>query len=1055
MSPFRVAIVVFIICSAIFSTDQAFGQAQAQAQTQAQPKQQWTQPKAQEQQTWQQSQKDVWKAQATAANDGESFGRALMEVKRLHAEKPNSAKLRMAQRKALALAEQIGNNLDAQVKQTETNSSLTAEQKANLKNTAEEIKKWMRGEMDSALIPIRGVIMKDPNAPASEKNIAQVELQVAGADRETLMKEAQEHKRSLISRGATAGGHFTTQYATFGAASFLLATAQLGMSYQTNPVALDQWLMSVKDPVGAAGFALFMAVNHPVSAALMGVMKGTIPRLMIPYIGMLAGSLASTAFHDVVADADLHKCTMSYFTKAGRSEEICNKAFDTWVPTNKIIEYSPGLMSLIASQAIADVGRYALVRAFGQGTRQALAETAPGKAVRLVFNGLKVVPQATGVAANAARSGATVAAGGFTPVSFALGAAQFTVFLAIDSVVAEPIMQWKSEAMLASMNLKTFFDKWGFHREFSRPVEGKTQMIQNAFDVEATDLYSAHQYLMLSYTNLGQSAWAKPEDVNKCVPPEVAEKKIPGILSRPVMLIPNIFDSFAKTYRLIAHSKSDQQLRCEVLARPTELITRYGELNKKWRETLLTSFTTKQQSWLQLIANFNEVFLASNTVAQYLADAKHKMSRGGEKPDLSREAISKLIVDPDAQAQAAAGGGHSHAQPSQPNSFGRLATPQLADYVIATLACGTNVSTAQAEESSSILSRAWSKAVTFVKGRDTAYLKTRFGSSFQFVAPNITTGDGSICSNGEWTQDPNYTLYSNEVDALPADVFTGKFRDSATKRTYVGLAEYVFENIKPEVYQAEGDYSNFAVWWDKNVQESIEPVWQKYAKAYGKLIEESFLPVAFNREFRNGCPTVSGRGSTNNAKAEKDSDGFVAQTSRSSGKGNTDQNCADSPIAYRVGQGVFLSLEIEMRNYLRGVYSIYASTFSQTDKEMQKHALKAYLDVANHLISRVVNLGKEEFKSDELPQFVDTNRDAVSALKAMVEAKMDEIGEPEDSFRRASLNQLTTAINNLLFEQGQYAAKVKTMDFMDAISRPLDEKVNTPKPSNPFNRGPR
>lgn len=1044
MSPKHLAIIVFIVCSALLQTESAFAKATAQfSPTQT--------------------------AKATAAND--SFESALEEVKRLKEEKPGSARLRMAQRKVLRLAEEMNRSLNEQLTQVEADGALSTEEKAKVRNRIEQMRTWAQKSMDESGVPIRAVILKNPNASATLQNLQQIEFNVQPGSHEELLKEAQKHKANFAVKGLKAGGHFTTQYATFGAASFLLATAQLGISYQSNPVAWEQWMTSVSDPTGAAGFALFMAVNHPVATALHGVMKGTIPKLMIPYIGMLAGSMASTVFHDLVIDNDLHKCTVSYFKSFARDEESCNKAFDKWVPTNKIIEYSPGLMSLVASQAIADVGRFAIMRAMGKGATSAAAQATETGAVRMVFKGMTVVPQAVSVGANAARSGTTIAMGGFTPMSFIMGAAQFTVFLAIDSVIAEPIMHAKNEGMLATLNLKTWFDKMGMHRDYFRPPTGAKQMIANAFDVEATDLYSAHQYLMLNYANLNQIGWQSPHDQKWCLPPDIAEKKIPGILARPVMLIPNIFDAFATGYRFLYHSKSNEQLRCEVLAKPTELVARYGELNKTWRDTIMGSFSMKQAAWSQLISNFTEGYAASQKIAQYLADAKFKMSKDpSAQPDLSREALIKLISDKpavsplgDSVPKASEGGMSAKAmekpadetpvETSQPKNFKRLSTPHLVDYVIANLACGVHIGD---ESKPGLVGRLWNKAVKMYNGADSPYLRTRFGSSFSFAPPNITMGDGSICANGVWTQDPNFTVVSAETGtaALPPDVFKGQFNDKATGKSYTGLASYVFENMAEDVYKASGDYSNFAVWWDTYIQSSVEQVWSKYAQAYSKLIAKELIPVAFDREFRNGCPTVTGRGMTNNpTKNPYDSDGFVAQTSKLPGRGNSPQQCADSNIAYRVGRGVFLSIEIEMRNYLRGLYSLNGSLYTAAEKEQSKAAQTEFLRVANDLINSVTNLSKETFQSNDITDYVDQTREKVTTLNTLITVRLEQLKEPKEGHRRAALTQLTNATGGLVYEVGQLAAHVKMMDFMDGTSRPTGQKVNNKPGSNPFNRG--
>ena len=989
--------------------------------------------------------------QAQAVAPKQSFLSAIEEVKRLENEQPDSATLRNAYRKVLKLASRLSDDLDQQVALSEASNN-SKEQKEAVKLSAYQIKEWSSRMLDRANVPMRGMILYNPNLPATKDNAREAQVLVKPGDRAQILKESRL-RHAFVNGGKKFGGmalNFSTQAVTLGAAAWLMSAAQLGLNYQNNPVAFDQWLAGQEDPMALAGLGVFMLANHQTAKLLMGVKEGRIPRSMIPYIGMVAGSLAQDLFHDIVADLDMHKCVKSNFS----DDASCAKAFDHWVLTNKVLEYTPGLITMVASQAVSDAARAFLT----QKTAQKAAVEIDKTALRLTFSGIRTV-RAAGIGARIAQAGTTVLAGGLNPVSLASGGAQLLIFLVLDAEFSEPLLQAKNDALLASFNLKTWLDKWGWHREYFFPPKDAKQLIANAFDVEATDLYSAHQYLMTSYTTLGETNWQKPPPAESCIPADIANGKPIDFSNRQAMWsehqamwIPGIFDFFAIPSRVMNYKKSNDQLRCEVLHRPTELFTRYTEKNKEWRDNLLTKFTSKQQNWLALIGNFNDVLQASQKVANYLADAKFNMEKkGAARPDLSRAALEKLLADP-STAGAPGAPAEADAHQTYGSYYAGLATHSMVEYVVAALACGPKPGAPVAAPTG--LTKLWKSALGYVKGyyAGGTYMETKFGSSFAFTPPNMTSGDGSICANGEVTYAMDYSGGEYGSVANSADVMEGKFNDRASGKTYTGLADYIFDNIDPTVYRDQGDYSHFASWWDKNILVAIESVWNSYEQTYQSMLETEFMPVVFTREFRNGCEQNVGRGQSNPNKAIGE-DGLIPQTAKRDGKNNHEYQCSDASTAYRVGRGVFISLEVELRNYLRGLYSINSALYANEKPEVKKASQKAFLDLANDLISRVVKVNKGDLRSDTLTDTIDATREKAAAINDLIEARMETLKEPADSFRRTTLKQLSDAAQGLIVEQGQYSSQVTTMEFMGSTSRPVDQKVYSRKQSSPFNRG--
>lgn len=949
-----------------------------------------------------------------------NFKDALARARRIAEISRGSEELRNAQKNVLKIAETIAQKLTEGQNRVQNDGEITREQRDSVIRYLETMRTWMRTELETARIPLTGVILINPNLGATATNVHQIEV-------DWLVSKKEELRRQAVAFAKGTPGaikHFGVQYATFGVAKFLLDVMQLGYAYEINPTSIEQNLRGLFDGPGAAGFAVFMAANHPVAKLLHGIKNKTVPLRLIPYVAMLAGGMASTMFHEVIEDKDLRACSRSYFVSLRRDEAACNKALDTWVVTNKIVDWTPGLVSLVASQAAADFARAGLV-AGGKTAYKGLNAVA---ATRFTIRGLVFVPATAKYAAAALRAFGTAAMSGNPVATFTIGGVQFMAFLWIDSMISEPIRNFATDQLMARLNLKTTFQKYGFHRDFYDPPAGAKQMIQDAFDVEGTDLRSASKYLRLNYINLAHNDWQEPSGPNKCVPPGIAERKMPGILlTKPILPWGNAFDGLWSWAR-VAWKKSDEQLRCEVLAQPKAIIGRYAEQSEAWRtEYLLKSFKAKQQNWLQLIAQFNEEFQTAMKLTKFFAEAKFATAKDpSKKPDLSPQAIAKASVEDEGLKYL-----RSEPKPSP-----------IVEQTIRALACGTK---------QNVFMRGVSKVMDWWhSGPTSAYIPTKFGTSWNFYAPNITTGDGSICRNGAYTSDPDYTPMTNETQINAADTFTGKFYDRTSGKTYTGLAEYIFDNLADEVWNSnDGRYSNFSTYWTTHVQDEVEKVWATYTETYKKLVTEHFVPVAFNREFRNGCPALTPQ---NSSKGLHDEDGFVKQTTANSNDPNSIRLCPDNHMSLRVAHGAYLAIEIELRNYFRGLHALNAALYK--DPMARASSQGQLVKLANDVVTGIATLNPDDLRKTDVDAWTELLRSKVEEMKTLMESRLDELNEPkEKSFRRETVAQLTTLSLGLLTEAANMAGEVKMMDFADANARPIDKDIYKKKGGNPFNRG--
>ena len=94
--------------------------------------------------------------------------------------------------------------------------------------------------------------------------------------------------------------------------------------YESDSTICNQFIESMKDPVGHIGFAIFMKANHlTVDLAQMKALKGRITPGMAGYLGLAAGMMAQTVFTDIY----YHPTVKAYFDTFNiKNEKARNKA---------------------------------------------------------------------------------------------------------------------------------------------------------------------------------------------------------------------------------------------------------------------------------------------------------------------------------------------------------------------------------------------------------------------------------------------------------------------------------------------------------------------------------------------------------------------------------------------------------------------------------------------------------------------------------------------------------------------------------------------------------
>lgn len=151
---------------------------------------------------------------------------------------------------------------------------------------------------------------------------------------------------------------FPVEAFTFFLAIGALNIQQLVFNYGENPVILQQHIESQKDPYSQLGFAAFMLANSWATAPLQAMLEpGSKLRPFIPYMGMTVGMMASNIVAELAHFSETKKCVADLNTRIAEAKkyESCQKAFDSMTDftIEKLHEWAPGLMSMVASQVAA------------------------------------------------------------------------------------------------------------------------------------------------------------------------------------------------------------------------------------------------------------------------------------------------------------------------------------------------------------------------------------------------------------------------------------------------------------------------------------------------------------------------------------------------------------------------------------------------------------------------------------------------------------------------------------------------------------------------------
>lgn len=902
-------------------------------------------------------------------------------------------------------------------------------------------------------LKLPGVVQLDPNAPPSPDNVARASINVEEGSKEQLAANRpamiNQHRRGPIGTSVHAVGHLTSQYAVFSFASILIG---LGHALTQNSGLIDtsdpRWIQNLEerifDAVGYVGFGFFMMANHYTIRMYKPLREGKIPPNLVPaymtYLGMTMGMLASSLFHDIFTDKDLRNCLRPIWNwEAKPVASACDKFWDTWMNSGKILGYSPALVSMLGSTAIAaGLQTHILSHALKPLHRWHTTVTIRGADLVhksrvgkfLLEKGWKKLPN------------------GFVMVG------SFLLFLGIDMyITAEPSQRaWNySKANFVDLNAASI-KYLGLHSEYLWLKPGAIQPIHDAFTTEATNASGSHKYLMEFYKKMQSNGWKKPHSLESCLP---ADRKA-SIESINKYLNKQLFAIRYLGYWTLTR-KTQSQLWCEVMARPGDLINAYAKTNREWRESIMSAFMMSQDNWGKMFNQFNTTYQAAMALGNHLTDEKTKREVGGEtKPvDLSRETLAKVISSPILKEEEI-----DYDNPPPDKVHGAfldntiMPTPELVDYVVAGFACGADSKLDNSNRTwvPNLFNRVYSLIRRNVDSP--TFMTTKWGSSLRFIPPKLTNKSRAICENVQVSSfDVVNTVAGGWLptmrDKTKRNAFTGPFTDE-NRVQYATLADFVYENLDQETYRPlpGSVHSTFPTWWNQTFTEAIRPVWANYATTYESFIKNQMMPKLFDRTFQGCNVNRTTWWGFQYSDQTLDQDGM-----RVEGASEPTSMCSDPGTAYRVGNGYFLSLEIELRNYFRGLYSLYLATLKP--EEATDAAKAAFMDNANQIVAAFNVMASDEFRAPDIGKKLDTVDADITKLMELVENRIKTAGGADAEFRAEMLRKFKESVAKLVTYQRDQVDLVNGARFGSKRNAPnggSDKSVNSPRSLNPFMR---
>lgn len=649
-----------------------------------------------------------------------------------------------------------------------------------------------------------------------------------------------EQMRRMKAANKTAWEHsyrnLPTESAVFFIAMGAVVAGQLIADYSQNPVAMQQHLNHSLSPVGVMSFWAFMYSQGVTSNVLSMYLKNPKFHHFIPYLGMTVGSFVSSYISMIAANPNVRACAASMMGKqvtaemkeAGVSQDPCETAYDQLVSKKTLWELAPGIVSMLASSALA-------------GVLQSVAT--------------KTVLRLTGVDISMWLIPGSVQIKGIRLLL--VKGLQITFFVALDTlIIRHVIYAWKNIFDASFINevsdtlMTQIVDqkKKGWNGDHKATMAALKDLKQKNSDwrmTNMTQVYEAHQAWsdsLMQLTGLYNTTYSvygafvnalvdfRAGDVSAGTTGTTSEK----LLNRTYPFYGIKGAGLREGHEDLYHTypqmmQNAQQEKISAVVSQIDANFQSGEYTQGYlsksevekirqiRNKLASNDTNVIVAGLKDLQEQLQIALAGNGYSKSYILALSEIRQGiGLARPLMEPGRGFLATFEDAPSNAALFKGIKF-----PKHSGHFMVGRPVDYLTAQMLCGPDV---EAKESVIEHSR---------------------GFSAKFIPPALRASEDkfSVCKSSYM---PNKTV--NELYNMPLA--------SANGETYKGAIDYLKNNARSS---ATSSVEAFDAWWKNNTQNQMSTAFEKYESTYAEVIETLLEKLfAENNSMLNRGPLSNG-----------------------------------------------------------------------------------------------------------------------------------------------------------------------------------------------------
>ena len=664
------------------------------------------------------------------------------------------------------------------------------------------------------------LVVDETNKKAAvyDKSSNQLAMEIPFGDEENLRKFSPKSLNRMLldemvrvkGAGQSAFSHsmksLPTESLIFFVAMGAVVAGQLITNYSQNPTAMKQHIDHQLSPIGVFGFFAFMASQGLTSNVLAMYMTNPKFHHMIPYLGMTVGAFVQSYLSQVASDPNVMACgkvmmggkVSAQDQAAGIDADPCSKAYEYLVIHKKIWEFAPGMVSMLASSALAGMAQSVVTRVVLKLTGVDIALwLMPGtmelKGIRLlVVKGLQI---GVFVAIDAWLNRKVT----YAWKNFFDGATFNTMGDDLTKDVnALKASQWTASNVELKKDIKNFRTKMTEWRmmNLSDVYEAHQAWSENLFQL--TSMYNSSYAFYNAFVNEVRNVRYDQSPFK----PLLAYYPLNGVPAKGMEA--GREDLYFQSPKMVENWQADTV--ADVVASMDQIIKdgnfKYMNPNekiqfKKIRDMLASDDHMVMGQGLDLLNTTIEQSVQNVASTQWyiraLQDTKTKLG----KPDPMLEKGRGFL----ATYQSAPTTSENFKGTAYYRQVGVFFTPTMTDYLMMQMVCGPNA-------------EAGAKVVKTSRGFPSVFLPPMLG--------NPNDDFSNLCDTVGMPRSRAKNIYS-------WDVF------DHNRKKYTGFLDYIVQTARPNIV-GDAKESGFPQWWTKTTESQMQKAFEEFGKDYDSIV---------------------------------------------------------------------------------------------------------------------------------------------------------------------------------------------------------------------------